>query len=893
MAPKAFLGNYKVYGSSGVNDFSPTDVYIAAIEDALNDGMDVANFSSGLPALTGALDTGAACGLAAGTPCDPLATAFEAAAHAGMSIAVSAGNNGENGFLVYPAFNSIASPATAPSVIATGATINSHVLQPTVTVTGASVPSNLTGIPAQLGDSFFYPSEIGANQAPLVDVTSLGDNGFACNTLASNSLAGVFVLIESNASSTPCDLYTQSMNASNAGAVGIVFYMASSAAALNPENIYLLGPSVMISNTAGLALKSFIDANPGRTVIIDSAGAEQSLAIYSQLYNFAPPLLPNQIASYSSFGPAPDGSIKPDLVATGGFDPYQVPDPNDYTLPAPGGIYLAAQNYDPSGVLYSVNRYAAGDGTSFSSPLVAGAAALTKQLHPGFTAPQIKSALVNSAASVTFDDMDDPVDVEYTGAGLLDAGAAANASVTSEPASLSFGFLKAGGLPLTKTVTVTNKGTASVTLAVAMVQNTPAAGSPLTASPTSLTLAAGAASTLSVTLSGSVPAAGEYSGFVTLQATGVSVRIPYIYLVGDGVPYNVMVLSGGGGGAPGADAGAAIINLVDQYGVPVSGSSVSFTVSPRRSATVQSVPGEPACNPASSSSAVTCNTDSYGNAYAEVILGPSASSQPTITATADGVPIEIGYSILVPPAITSAGVVDVTNSVAPVAPGSYVSIYGSNLVDPTELLNMTGDTATPLPGGALPLSLDYTTVSFDVPSAGLSVPGYMYFVSPGQIDLWVPWELQNQSSAQVKVTVDEALFGNVVTIPLSNYAPSLFQYGASLVIAQDQNYQLITSSNPVPGGGVATLYANGLGPVTNPPASGDPALVNPLSRTTTMPVVMIGGQPAQVIFSGLSPGSAGLYQIDVTIPSGLTPGSQPLTVAIGGQTSKSVNIFVK
>jgi uncharacterized protein (TIGR03437 family) len=81
--------------------------------------------------------------------------------------------------------------------------------------------------------------------------------------------------------------------------------------------------------------------------------------------------------------------------------------------------------------------------------------------------------------------------------------------------------------------------------------------------------------------------------------------------------------------------------------------------------------------------------------------------------------------------------------------------------------------------------------------------------------------------------------------------------------------------------------------VTNPPASGDPALASPLSTTTTLPQVTIGGQQANVVFSGLTPGTAGLYQIDVTIPSGLTPGAQLITVSIGGQTSKTLTISVK
>src|ERR1035438_535341 len=115
MAPKAYLGNYKIYGSTGVNDKPPESVWIQAIEDALSDGMDIANLSSGGPALTGALDV-AQCGNPAGVPCDPLATAFEAAANAGMLITVSAGNFGQQA-QYYPYFNSIASPSTAPSVI--------------------------------------------------------------------------------------------------------------------------------------------------------------------------------------------------------------------------------------------------------------------------------------------------------------------------------------------------------------------------------------------------------------------------------------------------------------------------------------------------------------------------------------------------------------------------------------------------------------------------------------------------------------------------------------------------------------------------------------------------------------------------------------------------------
>src|ERR1019366_188897 len=66
MAPKAWLGSYKIWGSPYVNG-SPGDVWINAVEDAVKDGMDVINVSAAGWALTGPLDTGAACGAPADT----------------------------------------------------------------------------------------------------------------------------------------------------------------------------------------------------------------------------------------------------------------------------------------------------------------------------------------------------------------------------------------------------------------------------------------------------------------------------------------------------------------------------------------------------------------------------------------------------------------------------------------------------------------------------------------------------------------------------------------------------------------------------------------------------------------------------------------------------------
>src|ERR1022692_3309471 len=220
MAPKAWLGNYKIWGSPYVNENPPEDVWITALNDAVTDGMDVINMSSGGAALTGPLDTGAACGAPSGTPCDPLALAFENAAKT-VVIAVAAGNAGGDGSF-YPTFNTISSPANAPSVIAVGATTNSHVMAPSVKVLGTGVPANLVNIPAITSDASFLPSAYGTNTRPLVDAATAGD-AYACSTLAPGSLTGAIALVQRGPTgTTTCTFDVKGDNVQAAGAIGMI-----------------------------------------------------------------------------------------------------------------------------------------------------------------------------------------------------------------------------------------------------------------------------------------------------------------------------------------------------------------------------------------------------------------------------------------------------------------------------------------------------------------------------------------------------------------------------------------------------------------------------------------------------------------------------------------------
>jgi uncharacterized protein (TIGR03437 family) len=386
----------------------------------------------------------------------------------------------------------------------------------------------------------------------------------------------------------------------------------------------------------------------------------------------------------------------------------------------------------------------------------------------------------------------------------------------------------------------------------------------------SLTLAAGASGTVNVTLSGTLPPPQEYSGLIKIQGAAVPLNVPYMYIVPDGTPANLFPLGGnfdgivGQGPAPISSLPSPLsVKLTDDYGAPIAGAAVTFTAS--NGASIQ--------NPDKV-------TNAYGIAQATPILGATPGNY-TYNASAGGMSLTVNGFARPRPTIGSVQNAASNDASTPIAPGSYIAITGTGLSDYT-------DAATT---ARLPLQIDLVTVSFDVPSANISLPGYPSYVSPTQINVWVPWELQGQTSAQVKVTIDFSP-GTVVTVPLSNYSPGFF-LANGLAAALDLNYAVITTSNPAVHGQVVQLYANGLGPVSPQPSSGDLAGSSPVSNTTTPCVVMIGGVQATVGFCGLTPGLPGLYQANVTVPSSLTAGTYPVTIAIGGQTSPPVNLPVQ
>ena len=262
VAPKAFLGNYKIFGSPGVNDYAYQSVLVAALTDAVNDGMDVVtlSLSEGDPATYGPLDVDPVnCADSNGdTHCDVRVEAVENAVKLGMVVVTAAGNDG-NTAPNYPTLNSIHTPGTAPDAITVGASMNSHVFYQAVHVSGPGVPSNLQNIRALFGNG----PQVAPPPAPVRDVTQLQNDGLACSALPAGSLAGAIALVQRGT----CLYSNKVINAQNAGAAGVVIYRESGSD--TPLSVFAQDagiPAVMIGNTDGVALKSYLAANPGATV---------------------------------------------------------------------------------------------------------------------------------------------------------------------------------------------------------------------------------------------------------------------------------------------------------------------------------------------------------------------------------------------------------------------------------------------------------------------------------------------------------------------------------------------------------------------------------------------------------------------------------------------------
>lgn len=212
--------------------------------------------------------------------------------------------------------------------------------------------------------------------------------------------------------------------------------------------------------------------------------------------------------------------------------------------------------------------------------------------------------------------------------------------------------------------------------------------------------------------------------------------------------------------------------------------------------------------------------------------------------------------------------------------GSWVTIKGSHLsnTDP-------GRTwlASEIVNGNLPTFLDHTSVTID------GRPAYVYYISPTQLNVQAPDDSAT-GSVQVVVT-NNSQVSNSFTAQLQAASPAFFLYTSTsyAIATRYPDNALIGDATVVPGtiaakpGDVLILWGTGFGPTT--PATPAGIEVVTASAVATLPTVTVGGIPATVIGAALSPGSAGLYQVAIQLPSNVPTGAVALQASVSGSQS--------
>jgi len=118
--------------------------------------------------------------------------------------------------------------------------------------------------------------------------------------------------------------------------------------------------------------------------------------------------------------------------------------------------------------------------------------------------------------------------------------------------------------------------------------------------------------------------------------------------------------------------------------------------------------------------------------------------------------------------------------------------------------------------------------------------------------------------------------------------------GVIVVVKPDGTQFETAPTAPASSGDALVIYCTGLGSVSPPVPAGAAASLTQLSSTDDPVTVTVGGQPAKVLFAGLAPGFAGLYQVNVTVPAGIAASpSAPVVLTVDGQSSVPVTVAIQ
>ncbi len=353
---------------------------VAAINQAVADGVDVINYSIG--------------GGSSNPWTDPDALAFLAATDAGVVPVTSAGNSG-------PGAGTVGSPGDAPWLLTVGASTHNRadfsILQDMTG--GSSPPADMTGLALSAG---YGP-------APIVYAGDYGDALCQLPFTAGTWTNGEIVVCDRGAVAR----VTKGVNVAAGGGGGMILANTTAGQSVNADPHFL--PAVHLNSADGDALRTWLSSGTGLMATISGTALDFSAANGDIMGGF------------SSRGPLTNNAadvIKPDVTAPGvsilaafrsGTGPVNNPEP-----------WMSEYNYI--------------SGTSMSSPHAAGVAALLRALHPSWSPAEVKSAMMSTASTigVVKEDGTSPADPFDMGGGRIDLSAAGRTGLVLDETTLNF-----------------------------------------------------------------------------------------------------------------------------------------------------------------------------------------------------------------------------------------------------------------------------------------------------------------------------------------------------------------------------------------------------------------------------------------------------------------------
>ncbi|XP_065858086.1 subtilisin-like protease [Euphorbia lathyris] len=330
MAPLAHLAMYKV---SGRGSEAGESEILAAMDAAIEDGVDVLSLSLGIGSQPFYDDV--------------IALGAFAAIRKGIFVSCSAGNSG-------PDNSSLSNEA--PWILTVGASTVDRAIRATVLL-GNNAEFN--------GESLYQPTDFPKTLMPLVYAGAVTNPSYSScepGSLKNADIKGKIVLCEGGG----FDDISKGQEVKDNGGAAMIVMNDEFAGFITTPRLHVL-PASQVNYVLGSAIKDYINSTSSPTA---------TLLFQRTVVGAAVPEAP-QVTDFSSRGPslASPGILKPDIIG-------------------PGFRVLAAW---PVSVDNTTNKFAMISGTSMSCPHLAGVGALLKNAHPDWSPAAIKSAIMTTA----------------------------------------------------------------------------------------------------------------------------------------------------------------------------------------------------------------------------------------------------------------------------------------------------------------------------------------------------------------------------------------------------------------------------------------------------------------------------------------------------------------